>query len=88
MGCIGAATTATSDIAMGAESLSEAATPEIGATPEATQATRATLEAAAPEGYLGSSPDPGCEFPASTSQKNTGESFKTMLFDEYEESEW
>ncbi len=43
---IGAATTATSDIAMGAESLSEAATPKVGVTtPEVTQATGATLEA-------------------------------------------
>ena len=38
---IGAATTA-SDIAMGAKSLSEAATPKLGAPPEATQATGAT----------------------------------------------
>ena len=39
-------------------------------------------------GYLGSSPDPGCEFLASTSPKNTGERSKTILFDEYDESEW
>ena len=39
-------------------------------------------------GYLGSSPDPGCQFPASTSPKNTGESSKIILFDEYDESEW
>ena len=30
-------------------------------------------EEAMKSGYLGSSPDPGCEFPASTSPKNTGE---------------
>ncbi len=46
---IGAATTATSDITTGAESLSEAATPKVGVTPEATQATGATLETAALE---------------------------------------
>ena len=46
---IGAATTATSDIARGAESLSEAATPKVGATPKVTQETGATPEAAALE---------------------------------------
>ena len=40
------------------------------------------------EGYLGSSPDPGCEFPASTSQKNTEERSKIILFNEYDKSEW
>ena len=43
---IGAATTATSDIAMGAESLSEAVTPKVGVTPEVTQATGVTPAAA------------------------------------------
>ncbi len=32
-----------------------------------------TVEAAVGRGYLGSSPDPGCEFPAFMSPKNTGE---------------
>ena len=41
-----------------------------------------------PPGYLGSSPDPGCEFPASTSPKNTGESSKIILFNEYDEYKW
>jgi hypothetical protein len=40
------------------------------------------------EGYLGSSPDPGCEFPACTSPQNTGEKSKIILFNEYDESEW
>jgi len=39
-------------------------------------------------GCLGSSPDPGCEFPASTSPKNTGESSKIILFNEYDEYKW
>ena len=39
-------------------------------------------------GYLESSPDPGCQFPASTSPKNMGEMFKIILFNEYDESEW
>ena len=42
----------------------------------------------AAEGCLGSSPDPGCEFPASTSPKNTGESSKIILFNEYDEYKW
>jgi hypothetical protein len=41
-----------------------------------------------PTGCLGSSPDPGCEFPASTSPKNTGESSKIILFNEYDEYKW
>ena len=39
-------------------------------------------------GYLGSSPDPGCLFPASTSPKNTGEWSKIILFNEYDKSKW
>ena len=49
---IGAAMTATSDITTRAKSLSEAATPKVGVTPEVTQATDATLEAAAVFLYL------------------------------------
>ena len=37
-------------------------------------------------GYLGSSPDPGCEFPASISPKNTGKMSKIILFSEYDGS--
>ncbi len=54
-GVIGAATTATSDITMGAVSLSDAVTPEEGATPEATQVTGVTQGATAPE--TGATPD-------------------------------
>ena len=43
---IGAATKATSAIAMGADSFSEEATPKVGVTPEVTQATGATPAAA------------------------------------------
>ena len=39
-------------------------------------------------GYLGSTPDPGCEFPAFKGPKNTGERYKIILFDEYDESDW
>ena len=37
-------------------------------------------------GYLWSSPDPGCQVPASTSQKNTGKRSKIILFSEYDRS--
>ena len=39
-------------------------------------------------GYLGSSPDPGCEFPAFISPKNTEERNKIILSNVYEESNW
>ena len=39
-------------------------------------------------GYLESSPDSGCQFPASISPKNTEEMSKIILFNEYDESEW
>jgi len=38
-------------------------------------------------GYLGSTPDPGCEFPAFKGPKITGERYKIILFDEYDESD-
>ena len=37
-------------------------------------------------GYLGSSPDPACQFPAYTSPKNTGRKSKIILFSEYDRS--
>ena len=37
-------------------------------------------------GYLGSSPDPGCQFPASASPNNTGERSKIILLNEYDRS--
>ena len=37
-------------------------------------------------GYLGISPDPGCEFPASISRKNMEERSKIILFNEYDRS--
>jgi len=39
-------------------------------------------------GYLGSAPDLGRECRASISPKNTGEMSKTILFNQYDESEW
>ena len=39
-------------------------------------------------GYLESSPDPGCQFPASISPNNTGEMSKIILFNECDKSEW
>ncbi len=57
--------------------------------PSADAASHALITAlASSSGYLGGAPDPGCEFTASTSPKNTGERSKIILYNEYGESEW
>ncbi len=40
------------------------------------------------DGWVRPAPNPGCDFVASTFPKKTGEKYKIILFNEYDESEW